>query len=142
MAKPLKTDLLKAARLSLSNPIAYCGHHCDFCNHKACGGCRSEYIGTSYKAACGGFCPNIVCAQEKGVKGCYLCDDLVRCKKGCFSKAGEYTAKATSMFIKKYGLECYTATLKKSIESGEKYTKTFDKAGSVENALALLESYL
>ncbi len=142
MAKPLKTDLMKEARLSLSNPIGYCGHHCDLCSHKACGGCRSEYVGTSYKVACGGACPNIVCAQEKGADGCYACDDLASCQKGYYSKAKEYTAKAAAFFIKKYGEESYTDTIKKAVEAGKKYPKSFDKTGSVENALMLLESFI
>jgi len=40
---PEKSDVLKEARLSLANPVGYCGHHCNFCTHKFCGGCRSDY---------------------------------------------------------------------------------------------------
>ena len=142
MAKPLKTEILNEARLSLSNPVAYCGFHCDYCSHKFCGGCRSEYVGTSYKQACGGACPNITCARKKGIDGCYLCDDLKNCDIGYYVKNKEYTAKASALFIKKYGEECFTNTLKKAVESGMKYTKSFDRAGSVEKVLALLENYI
>lgn len=86
MKKPSKTDLMREDRLSLENPVGFCGHHCDFCSHKACGGCRSEYIGTSYKAACGGHCPNISCAREKGLEGCYSCGELADCQKGFYSR--------------------------------------------------------
>ena len=142
MAKPLITDILKAERLSMANPIAYCGHHCGVCVFKFCGGCRCDHTGNSYKAACGGVCPNVECAKEKGLEGCYDCCDLPDCQKGYYAKPNEYTAKAAALFIKKYGGERYTATLKKAVESGEKYPKSFDKKGGVENALALLESYL
>ena len=143
MAKiPEKVAVLEEARKNLANPVSYCGHHCGLCKFKFCGGCRSEYIGNSYKAACNGNCPNITCAKEKGIDGCYLCDELTDCQKGYYAKTNEYTAKATALFIKKHGLECYTDTLRKAIESGKKYPKSFDKKGSVENALAMLESFL
>lgn len=139
--KPLITELQKEARLSMKNPIGFCGHHCGFCTHKACGGCRSEYIGTSYKVACGGICPNNDCARKKKLNGCYECNNLEKCKKGYYSKENEYVAKATALFVKKYGEKCYTETLKKAVEAGIKYPKNFDKTGSIEGALELLEKY-
>jgi hypothetical protein len=59
--------------------------------------------------------------------------------KGCYSKTHEYIAKATALFIKKYSEKCYTKTLKKAIESGKKYPKSFEKTGSVQKALEMLE---
>jgi len=139
---PEKSDMLQAARLSLKNPVGFCGHHCNFCKHKFCGGCRSDYIGTSYKVACNGTCPNIECAKGKKLKGCYSCDELMGCKKGYYSKTKECTAKATAIFIKKHGIKCYSKTLKKAVDNGIKYTKKFDATGSVEKALKLLEEYI
>jgi hypothetical protein len=105
------SDLIYEARASMKNPISYCGHHCSFCSYKLCGGCRSEYVGNSFKKACGGNCPNIICAQEKGLIGCYYCDDLIDCQIGFYSKANEYTAKAAALFIKKHGEKCFTKIL-------------------------------
>jgi len=140
-AKPLITDLLKEERLAMKNPIGFCGHHCGFCSFKFCGGCRSEHIGNSYKRACGGICPNNDCAQKKKLIGCYECKNLEKCKKGYYSKENEYVAKATALFIKKYGEKCYSETLKKAIDAGIKYPKKFDKTGSIEGAFELLEKY-
>jgi len=33
-AKPLIADLLKEERLSMKNPISFCGHHCGFVSVK------------------------------------------------------------------------------------------------------------
>jgi len=63
------------------------------------------------------------------------------CHKGYYSKKKEYTAKAAALFIKKYGLKCYSKTLKTAVDSGIKYAKKFDSTGSVEAALKLLEKY-
>jgi len=112
---------------------------------KDCGGCRSDKNYCSYAGAFeDNKCPNVECCHEKGINGCYECDDLFSCKKGYYENENknEYVAKATALFIKKHGEECYTATLKKAIESGKEYAKSFDETGSVENALALLENYL
>ena len=49
---------------------------------------------------------------------------------------------AENLYYKKHGADCYTDTLKKTIDSGENYPKSFDETGSVENALAILEKYL
>jgi len=36
-------------------------------------------------------------------------------------------AKASALFIKKYGAERYADALKKAVVSGKKYTKSFDR---------------
>ena len=126
--------------------VSYCGHHCTYCFLAAgCGGCRTDM---NYCSFAGAFedkkCPNVECCRERGIDGCYECDDLVVCKKGYYENEdkGEYVAKATALFIRKYGKECYTATLGRAIDCGEDYPRSFDETGSVGNALALLEKYL
>ena len=129
-----------------TDPVSFCGHHCTYCFLAAdCGGCRTDMNYCSYAGAFEDKkCPNVECCREKGIDGCYECDDLFLCKKGYYENENknEYVAKATALFIKKYGKECYTAALKKAIDCGENYPKSFDEAGSVENALVLLEKYL
>lgn len=61
---------------------------------------------------------------------------------GHHSNENEYLAKATALFIKEYGLECYKSTLKKAIDSNVNYPKDFDAEGSVEKALELLKKYM
>lgn len=141
--KEIKATLVKEARVGI-NPISVCGHHCDYCFlGQWCGGCRSSYNCCSFATLYDdGICPNVRCAREKSFDGCYLCDELPQCQKGYYGNNNEYIAKATALFINKYGEDCYTATLKRAIESGENYPKTFDSSGSVENALDILEKYL
>lgn len=139
----IKAALVAEARVGI-NPVSVCGHHCDYCFlGQWCGGCRSNYNCCSYATISeGGVCANVKCADEKGYDGCWQCAELDGCTKGYYEKTDEYIAKATAKFIGKHGQECYTATLKKAIDSGEKYAASFDEKGSIEGALALLEKYL
>ncbi len=140
--KKTMAEQIKEAREGL-NPVGYCGHHCDFCGFKnRCGGCRSSLNRCSYATLYpDNQCPNVKCANEKGLTGCYECEELKDCKKGYYEKENnnEFTAKATALFIKEYGEECYTQILKKAKKEGIRYTGDFDESGSVENALELLK---
>jgi hypothetical protein len=139
----IKNELVKTAREGI-NPIGYCGHHCDYCFFgQWCGGCRSDYNCCSYATLFEDkTCPNAKCVKEKKLNGCYECDELATCKKGYYSKENEYVAKATALFIRKYGEEVYSKTLKKAIEEGAKYPNTFDESGSEHEALKILEKYI
>ena len=136
--------LSQAPENIVKNVIGYCGHHCDYCSfHKSCGGCRSNLNCCSYATLYpDGKCPNVNCANEKNLSGCYQCDELANCQKGYYENKNEHIAKATALFIREYGEVCYTITLTKAIDSGEKYPNDFDKTGSVTNALNLLKKYL
>jgi hypothetical protein len=145
MEKKSKQQMAKEAREGL-NPIGYCGHHCNYCKYtKWCGGCRSNYsscsFGTLFEDK---ICPMVKCAQMKNLNGCYECDSLENCKKGYYEKEdnNEYVCKATALFIKKYGEECYSETLKRAIDAKVKYPRKFDATGSVNEALKLLEQYI
>ena len=139
----IKTELVSEARVGI-NPISYCGHHCDYCFlGQWCGGCRSDYNCCSYATLFGdSTCPNVKCAVQRNLNGCYECNDLLECKKGYYEKENEYVAKATALFIKKYSEKVYTSTLKRAIDDGVNYPKTFDETGSIEKALAILERYI
>lgn len=65
-----------------------------------------------------------------------------RVLNGYYSRENEYVAKATALFIRKYGKEWYTVTLRRVMESDTNYPKSFDEEGSVEKALCLLESFI
>jgi len=108
-----------------------------------CGGCRSGYNCCSFAALFkNNICPNVKCAKENNLNGCYECSKIDGCKTGYYGQNNEYTAKAAALFIGKYGEECYSKTLKKAIDSGKNYPKTFDETGSAEGAVKLLEKYL
>lgn len=138
----IKAEWVKAARAGV-DPVSVCGHHCDFCFlGQWCGGCRSGYNCCSFATISpDGICPQVKCADEKGLEGCWLCTELDGCEKGYYGNQDEYVAKATAMFIRKHGKETYTEALRCAVEAGENYPKSFDAQGSVEAALRLLEQY-
>ena len=141
--KGLSEELAKEARRGV-NPVGYCGHHCGFCFlSQWCGGCRSAYNHCSYAVLNdANKCPNVSCAKDRNLNGCYECAELADCGIGYYERADEYIAKASALFISKHGEECYANTLKRTIESGVNYPETFDSSGSVLNALAILEMYI
>ncbi len=139
----IKQNLVAEAREGV-DPVSICGHHCDYCfMGQWCGGCRSEYNCCSFAELFENkVCPNVACADAKGLDGCYECDELDHCQKGFYKNTDECVAKATAMFIAKYGKEKYTQTLKKAIDAGVKYAESFNECGSPHKALELLEQYL
>lgn len=140
--REVKEKLVRDAREG-KDPIGRCGHHCNFCfMAQWCGGCRSDYPWCSYgKLFDDGKCENVECSKEHQLDGCYECEGLQSCEKGYYSIRMEYVAKASALFIQKYGKECYTETLKKALDDGIEYPKSFDAAGSVKGALEIFEKY-
>ena len=136
----IKAEWVKAARAGV-DPVSVCGHHCDFCfPGQWCGDCRSGYNCCSFATISpDGICPQVKYADEKGLEGCWLCTELDGCAKEYYGNQDEYVAKATAMFIRKHGKETYTEALRRAVEAGENYPKSFDAQGSVEAALRLLE---
>ncbi|MDR0908395.1 MAG: DUF3795 domain-containing protein [Spirochaetaceae bacterium] len=137
--KALKAELVEEARQGI-NPIAYCGLSCNHCFlGQWCGGCKSEYN------ACGNatlfedcVCPNVRCAKEQQIEGCYQCSELAACTKGFFENDNE--AKASALFIQKYGEKCFMQAVTKLFDSGEG-AKAFNGSCRKEAALQLLEKY-
>lgn len=140
--RTLKRALVAEARAGI-DAVSICGHHCDYCFlGEWCGGCRSGYNCCSFALISeGGVCPNVKCATEKRIDGCYECNELEQCKKGYYGNEGEFVAKATALFIHTYGKECYSKSLKAAIDGGLDYPKSFDETNSVEGAFKLLEKY-
>ncbi len=141
--KHIKEEMVKKAREKIENPIGVCGHHCDYCFlGEWCGGCRSSYNCCSFATLFEDKqCPNVKCAKGKNLSACYECEHIADCEIGYYGQKNEYVCKAAALFIKKYGEECYSKTLKQAIEAGEKYPQAFDETGSIQNALKLLEKY-
>lgn len=109
----IKNKLCQIARKGV-DPIAYCGLSCNHCFlMEWCGSCRTPYNTCSYATVCPDkVCPNAACCKEKGLDGCYDCEELATCKKGFYSLDKEVNAvKAMALFIKKYGKKEFCSTL-------------------------------
>lgn len=139
----IKTALVAEAREGL-NPLAVCGFNCNHCfMGQWCGGCRSTYNCCSYGTLFeGDVCPNVACATEKGLEGCYKCDELDDCMKGYYSVKNEYAAKAAALFIREYGSEAAERALINILKASKTTGETPEEAESVEAALALLRKNL
>lgn len=88
-----------------------------------------------------GSCPNVDCCQEKGIDGCFECDELANCTKGFYKpdNNGAYACKAQALFIKKYGKEKFVNVHDKLHEVYD-FQKTQEILGrSVEEGLKILE---
>ena len=109
----IKDKLCQKARKGV-DPIARCGLSCDHCFAKDwCGGCRTPYNTCSY-AICNPdkVCPNASCCIEKGIDGCFECDELEKCDHGFYALGKEVAAiKSLALFIRKYGKEELMKTL-------------------------------
>lgn len=141
--KRIKAELVREAREGV-DPLGVCGFLCEGCYYdKWCGGCRSKYNVCSYATICeGGVCENVACAAERELYGCFECKELKECVKGYYSKQDEHFAKASALFIAKYGRDKYAPTLAAAATCGISGAQSYDEAGSDEAALALLEKYL
>ena len=108
----IKNKLCQKARKGV-DPIARCGLSCNHCFFKEwCGGCRTAYNVCSNATCCPDkICPNAACCMEKGIDGCYECDELTECKKGFYADTDVNAIKAMAMFIHKYGKKELMKTL-------------------------------
>jgi len=92
--------------------IAYCGLACCICSENAsCPGCRND--GCKDKE----WCKNFKCCGEKGLKGCWKCEDFP-CSGGMLDKL---RIRAFSKFIKKYGEDELIRCLEKNEKEGLVY---------------------
>ena len=138
----IKNRLCKLVRKGV-DPIAYCGFSCNHCFlSEWCGSCRTMYNTCSFATVSPDRkCPNVVCCQEKGIDGCYECDQLETCEKGFYipSNDGANAAKAQAMYIRKHGKKEF---LKVHDRLHEKYdfTKTQEILGQdCREGLRILE---
>ncbi len=108
----IKNRLCKLARKGV-DPIAYCGFSCNHCFlSEWCGSCRTAYNTYSFATLSpDGICPNVKCCREKGIDGCYECDEIETCEKGFYvpSNDGANAAKAQAMYIRKHGKKAFLA---------------------------------
>ena len=101
----IKNKLCQEAKKGV-NLIAYCGLYCKHCFlTQWCGSCRTVFNTCSYALSSpDGVCPNAVCCKQKGLEGCYECDELYNCHKGFYALDEETNAvRVLGLFIQKYG---------------------------------------
>ena len=103
-----KAEIVAAAKKN-TDMAAVCGFSCRHCFlGEWCGGCRSAFCCCSYGTLFPGEkCPNVKCCEEKGLDGCYACEDLEGCTVGFYTpdNDGAAASKAQAMFLRKYGKE-------------------------------------
>lgn len=140
-----KAEIVAAARAGI-DPIACCGFSCNHCFlGQWCGGCKSSFnccsFGTLFDK---GMCPNIACAREKGLDGCYDCEMLEGCKTGFYADGndGAIACKAQALFIKRHGKETFLP-VRERLEQKFDFQKIQEILGQEpEQAMAVLESLL
>ena len=137
----IKNKLCKEAKKGVDQ-IACCGLSCNHCFLTAwCGSCRTIYNTCSF-ATCSpnGVCPNTACCKEKGLDGCYECDELYDCKKGFYSLGKETNAiRAMALFIKKHGKKELLKVLE-TLHKKKNFQKIQEVLGyEIEECLRILE---
>ena len=139
----IKNKLCQQAKKGVDQ-IAYCGLSCAHCFLTAwCGSCRTIYNTCSF-ATCSpdGICPNAACCKEKGLDGCYECNELYACKKGFYSLGKDTNAiRAMALFIQKYGKKELLRVMDK-MHSKKKFEKIQEVLGEdVDEGLKILENW-
>ena len=92
--------------------IAYCGLACAVCGqNETCAGCRNE--------GCKGkeWCKNFACCKEKGLNGCWECNDFP-CSGGMLDKV---KIRAFASFIKNHGEDEFLECLENNEKNGIVY---------------------
>lgn len=137
----IKNKLCQQAKKGVDQ-IAYCGLSCSHCFLTAwCGSCRTIYNTCSF-ATCSpdGVCPNTACCKEKGLDGCYECNELYDCKKGFYSLGKDTNAiKAMALFIQKHGKKELLKVLE-TLHQKKNFQKIQEVLGEeIEDGLRILE---
>lgn len=121
--------------------IASCGLVCSYCFFTSCPGCeKGECKCTFGYGQSDHVCPNVSCAHEKGLAGCYACENVEECGYGFFA-TGNKSAKACSLFIQKHGKESLVKTIEKMSGLGLNWNKLLENEKDVKASLGVLETY-
>ena len=139
----IKNKLCQQAKKGVDQ-IAYCGLSCGHCFLTSwCGSCRTIYNTCSY-ATCSpnGVCPNTACCKEKGLDGCYECDELYNCKKGFYSLGKDTNAiRAMALFIQRHNKKELLRVMD-ALHKNKKFEKIQEVLGDdVEDGLKILEEW-
>ena len=112
--------------------ISCCGIHCKYCFFDGgCNGCMNQPNQNSYGYYCDGqLCTNIKCAKQKGIEGCYKCDEVATCTVGFF-KNSPY-GRVMAQFIGKEGKQAFEKAVKEMIRRGYNYSKDVEEMSDEE----------
>ena len=139
----IKNKLCQQAKKGVDQ-IAYCGLSCGHCFLTSwCGSCRTIYNTCSYAISSpDGVCPNTACCKEKGLDGCYECDELYNCKKGFYALGKATNAiRAMALFIKKHGKKELLRVMD-TLHKNKKFEKIQEVLGDdVEEGLKIMEEW-
>ena len=126
-----KRELIKRIKAE-TDQFAVCGFHCEYCFlAEWCGGCKSACNMCSYATVYdNNVCPNVGCSKEKGLDGCYKCENLLTCKTGFYAPEsdGANASKALAIIRRDCG---DNAVIKALVELHKKYD--FSKLQEVLN---------
>ena len=115
--------------------IARCGLACCLCSaNDTCAGCNSG------ECADRNWCGNRNCSMEKGIAGCYVCEES--CSKGLLGKIKPLGFRT---FIQRYGVEALLDCLERNEKNGVMYHREgingdYDKFENVEDLISFIQS--
>lgn len=104
--------------------MAYCGLACSLCCVANCPGCRSG--GCSDKD----WCKNYLCCKEKGLEGCWVCEDFP-CQGTMLDKL---RIRSFAEFIKQHGEPCMLDCLERNEKAGVAYHNEGQLIGDYDTA--------
>jgi len=100
------------------NSLAYCGLICDLCYKKdKCDGCKKANNTCERNCSAKG-CYQKKCCLEKGLNGCWECEDIYKCKEGMYSIDDFSKVKAFAICIKEDGKDNFLKYVLKNMENG------------------------
>ncbi len=114
--------------------IARCGLACFLCSENDnCSGCNSDNCPDK------DWCENRRCSINKGLNGCYECDE--DCQKGLLQKIKPY---GFTIFAKRYGKEALMDCLERNEKNGIVYHRhgmigDYDSFSDVENLITFIK---
>lgn len=125
----------------VTESIGYCGLVCALChNAKFCSGCKSNNPVCKHRSAEG--CYQYQCCREKGINGCWECDDAP-CDKDMFSCEHNIRNRAFIRFAKYEGVEelgkCVFTNQMRGIIYG--YGKDYDHFDNENDVVKLLTEH-
>ena len=86
----------------------------------------------------------MVCCKERGIDGCYECEELAGCKNGFYKDGndGAVACKAQAMFLKKHGKKAFLQ-VQDALHKSYDFKKVQEILGeNLEDAIKILESYI
>ena len=139
----IKNKLCQQAKKGVDQ-IAYCGLSCGHCFLTSwCGSCRTIYNTCSYALSSpDGVCPNAACCKQKGLDGCYECNELYNCKKGFYALGKDTNAiRVMALFIQRHGKKELQRVLD-ALHSKKKFEKIQEVLGDdIEEGMKILEKW-